>query len=124
MEEYLTLSKAQETFVKKYLPSKSTTMGIANFFSIFSDYTRVRIITALSIADMCVGDLSYLLQINQSTLSHQLKLLRDAKMVDCRRLGKVTVYYIINPFINDAMATGVDNFNRENGTYSVLDEYA
>lgn len=121
MEEYLTLSKVQEEFIKNYLPSKNTSVGIANFFAIFSDYTRVRIISALSIADMCVGDLAYLLQINQSTLSHQLRLLRDAKIVDCRRLGKVTVYYIINPFINDAMSTGVDNYNREIGKYSVLD---
>lgn len=121
MEEYITLTKAQEDFLKKYLPNKAVSLGIANFFSLFSDNTRIRILSALSIAEMCVGDLSYMLNINQTTVSHQLKILRDNKIVSCRRDGKIIVYYITNPFVNDVMITGVDNLEHERDIYKIVD---
>ncbi|MEG1964299.1 MAG: metalloregulator ArsR/SmtB family transcription factor, partial [Clostridia bacterium] len=77
----------------------------------------VKILMALSISEMCVGDVAQILNLNQSTLSHQLKLLRDAKIIDCRREGKIIYYFNINPFINDIMLTGIDNLDNENGDY-------
>lgn len=121
MEEYITVTKAQEEFLKKYLPTYDTSESIANFFSIFSDNTRVRILSALSIADMCVGDICYLLNLNQTTVSHQLKILRDSKIVASKRDGKIIVYTIINPFVSDVMVTGVDNLDRERGVYKIVD---
>lgn len=121
VEEFITLTKSQENYLKKYMPSDRVSTGIADYFCIFSDSTRVKIISALAIAEMCVGDLCYLLSQNQTTISHQLKILRDSKIVDYNRQGKLMVYSIVNPFVNDVMITGVDNFNRDCGQYSVMD---
>lgn len=121
MEDYITISKKEEEFLKKYMPTRDVSESIAGFYSLFADNTRVRILSVLSMADMCVGDIAYLLGINQTTVSHQLKILKDSKIVSCKRDGKLIVYYIINPFVSDVMVTGVDQLDRERGVYSVVD---
>lgn len=121
IEELVSISISQLGFMRKNLPSVNVSMNIAEFFSVFSDNTRVRVLSALAINDLCVGDLSALLGINQSTLSHQLKLMKDAKILECKRNGKVITYYIINPFINDVMMLGVDNYSRDRGEYNIMD---
>ncbi len=112
MEEYVSINKADEEFLRKYMPSFEASNMIADFYSVFGDNTRIRILSALSIAKMCVCDLCYTLKLNQSTVSHQLKILRDAKIVGCKRDGKLIVYYITNPFVNDVIVTGVDNYQK------------
>lgn len=112
MEEYVNINKADEEFLRKYMPSYEASSMIADFYAIFGDNTRIRILSALSIAKMCVCDLCYTLKLNQSTVSHQLKILRDAKIVGCKRDGKLIVYYITNPFVNDVIVTGVDNYQK------------
>lgn len=112
MEEYVNVNKADEEFLRKYMPSYEASSMIADFYAIFGDNTRIRILSALSIAKMCVCDLCYTLKLNQSTVSHQLKILRDAKIVGCKRDGKLIVYYITNPFVNDVIVTGVDNYQK------------
>lgn len=68
---------------------------MADFYKIMGDNTRISILNALSLSEMCVCDLSVLLQQNQSTVSHQLKTLRQTRLVKYRREGKV-VYYSLN----------------------------
>jgi len=98
--------KPETVLVKKYIPSNSMLADMCNFFSIFSDVTRVKILTALSITELCVTDISESLALNQTTVSHQLKLLRDAGMVQFRRDGKVIYYKATNKYIDEIMATG------------------
>lgn len=112
MQEYKGFSKENEEFLKKYMPSFEASNKIAEFYSIFGDNTRIRILSALSIANMCVGDICIALNLNQSTVSHQLKTLKDARIVACNRNGKSIVYYISNPFVNDVIVTGVDNYQK------------
>lgn len=68
---------------------------MADFYKIMGDNTRISILHALSFSEMCVCDISVLLQMNQSTVSHQLKTLRQTRLVKNRREGKV-VYYSLN----------------------------
>jgi len=68
---------------------------MADFYKIMGDNTRISILNALSFSEMCVCDISMLLQMNQSTISHQLKTLRQTRLVTNRREGKV-VYYSLN----------------------------
>jgi len=68
---------------------------MADFYKIMGDNTRISILHALSFSEMCVCDISMLLQMNQSTISHQLKALRQTRLVKNRREGKV-VYYSLN----------------------------
>jgi DNA-binding transcriptional ArsR family regulator len=96
------------TVVKKYIPSNAVLADMCNFFGVFSDVTRVKILSALAISELCVNDISEFLDLNQTTVSHQLRLLRDAGLVDYRRDGKIIYYRIANEQINEIMMTGVN----------------
>ena len=101
------LDPKTEQLIKKYLPENSHISTISDFFTAFSDPARLKIISALSISKMCVGDLSLLLGVNQTTLSHQLRFLRGAKIVECEKQGKVVFYYIERPLLMDFMYIAV-----------------
>lgn len=77
-----------------YMPDHSNVTEIADLFSAFSDATRIKLISALAISELCVGDLAETLGISQSTVSHQLKYLRDKKIVLKKRRGKTIFYYL------------------------------
>lgn len=91
-----------------YLPDRETTKKIAQFFALFSDSTRVRLLSALSISPLCVTDIANILEMNQTTVSHQLKILRDNKIVTYERQGKILYYKIANEKINDILLFGVE----------------
>ncbi|HOB64715.1 MAG: helix-turn-helix transcriptional regulator [Clostridiales bacterium] len=103
-----TPEESVEALVKKYLPSNAVLADMCNFFSVFSDVTRVKILSALAISELCVTNISQLLDLNQTTVSHQLRLLRDAGLVEYRRDGKTIYYRIANDQINNIMMTGVE----------------
>lgn len=69
--------------------------NLAGFFKLFGHPTRVRMLQALLISEMCVCDLSYALNMTQSAISHQLRLLKDANLVKSRKAGK-SVYYSLS----------------------------
>lgn len=94
--------------VNFYMPDSNSTNRIARFFSLFSDNSRVRLLSALAISPLCVTDLSALLDMNQTTVSHQLKILRDMEVVTYERKGKVLYYRIANSKINDILLIGVE----------------
>ncbi len=100
-----------ENTVKTYIPRNATLHALAEFFSACSDATRAKIICALSISEMCVGDLSRILGINQTTCSHQLRLLRAADIVSQRRDGKIIYYSLKNRKIENVLMAGVDFLN-------------
>lgn len=97
-----------EATVQNYLPSNATLFSLAEFFSACSDVTRAKIICALSISEMCVSDLSRILKLNQTTCSHQLRLLRAADIVKQRREGKIIYYSIKSHKIEDVLMAGVN----------------
>ena len=117
MKESLYITKEQLQFIDNYLPSMTVSDSIANFFNIFGDNTRVRILSALSVSNMCVGDLCYVLKINQTTISHQLKLLKDANIVKATRQGRLIIYSICNKFVHDAIILGVDKVENDKYLY-------
>ncbi len=91
-----------------YLPDKNTTQKIARFFALFADPSRLQLLSALSISPLCVSDLSSVVQMNQTTVSHQLRILRDMNVVKCERDGKILKYSISNPKINEILLVGVE----------------
>lgn len=102
------LSQQKVKDVKFYLPEEKMCLKLADFFSMFSDTTRIKLLSALAISEMCVNDLSRILNINQTTVSHQLKLLKSTGAVKFRRDGKTIFYSLSSNMINDCMLTGVD----------------
>lgn len=94
--------------VKNYMPKENNLRSLAEFFSMFSDPTRLKIISALSMSEMCVSDISNILSINQTTVSHQLKILKSLGMVKYRREGKIIFYSLVDKIINECLLIGVD----------------
>ena len=108
MSQMLLLEKRTQSLIEDYVPQGEILEGIVCFFSVFSDYTRVKILTALAISELCVTDLSRILDINQTTLSHQLRFLKSAGIVKCVRQGKIIFYSLVNESINDVILKGIE----------------
>ncbi len=108
MEDTLLLDKRTQSLVEDYVPEGEILDGIVCFFSIFADSTRVRILSALAITEMCVTDISRVLDINQTTVSHQLRLLKNVGIVKSMRCGKVIFYSLKNDTVNDVLLKGVE----------------
>lgn len=80
---------------KSSLPDPETIAKLADFYKIMGDATRLKIMTALEKSELCVSDLALVLQMTRSAISHQLKALKNAKLVTSRKEGK-TVYYALD----------------------------
>ncbi|MEG1706076.1 MAG: metalloregulator ArsR/SmtB family transcription factor [Clostridia bacterium] len=104
----INVTKSQETDLSYYLPDNTTTRKIADFFAIFADQSRVRLLSALAITRLCVTDIATTLRMNQTTVSHQLKTLRDAGLVRYLREGKILYYELTSSKINDILLVGVE----------------
>ncbi len=108
-EKYLMLSQRNKTEIQNYLPHDNQLDKLALYFQNFSDLTRLKILSCLAFCDLCVNDLSNLLKINQTTISHQLKTLKDQNMVSYKRNGKIIIYYLKSKEINDIMSFAVNS---------------
>lgn len=95
--------------ISKKLLDEDTSIDLAEFFKIFGDSTRIKILNALSFSKLCVCDISYLLGMNQSAISHQLKILKQAKIVRYERVGKVVYYEIDDDHIGKIFKMGVEH---------------
>ena len=103
----ISIDERKQQLVKKYV-SDGKMKKLASFFDVLSDGTRLKILSALAITPMCVSDLSAVLEINQTTVSHQLARMRLAAMVDFRREGKACIYYVCDKGINNVLLQAVE----------------
>lgn len=108
MEDMMLLDRRTKDLVREYVPDGDVLDSIVCFFSIFADHTRVKMLSALAISEMCVTDLSRVLDINQTTVSHQLRLLKNLGIVKSERQGKIIFYSLVNDTVNDVMLKGVE----------------
>lgn len=109
MEKYLLINNEQKNNITSYMPESEQLSKIADFFQNFSDPTRLKILSCLSMSELCVNDLSNILNINQTTISHQLKILKSQNLIKSRRNGKIINYSLSNIYINEIMLYAVDN---------------
>ncbi len=109
MNKLLKISERNKFEMQSLLPDEECANRLAIYFQNFSDQTRIKILSALSIQALCVNDLSRLLNINQTTISHQLKTLKDQNMVEYKRDGKILMYRIKSPAINEMMMYAVNS---------------
>lgn len=85
--------------VKQNILDNKTLLDITEFYKAFSDSTRIKIINALDIHEMCVCDISVLLNMTKSAVSHQLKYLKDKDIVKCKKQGKVVFYSLADQHV-------------------------
>ncbi len=107
MNKLLKISEKGRYEMLELLPNEESTNKLALYFQNFSDQTRIKILSALALKDLCVNDLSKILDINQTTISHQLKTLKDQGLVEYKREGKILVYRLKSPHVNEMMEYAV-----------------
>ena len=105
-EEHIVHMDAVET-ARRQMPDDDTTTAASDFFKAFSDKTRLRILTALVSAELCVCDIATLLGMSQSAISHQLRFLKQARLVKSRKNGKTVYYALCDDHIQTILAQGI-----------------
>ena len=81
--------------IKKDMPKDEIIFDMAEFFKVFGDSTRMKIISSLLVSELCVGEIAEIVNTTQSAISHQLRVLKQSKLVKYRKEGK-TVYYSLD----------------------------
>ena len=99
--------------VKLKEPNREEIQDLSNMFKIFADDTRLRIICSILNTELCVCDLCELLNLNQSTVSHQLQILRNAKLVKYRREGKQIFYSLQDEHIERIISMSLEHILEE-----------
>ncbi len=97
--------------VRKTIPRDETLFDLAELFKVFGDSTRIKILWALDTSEMCVCDLAYLFNMTQSAISHQLRVLKLAKLVKNRRDGKVIYYALDDEHVRQIIDQGLTHIN-------------
>lgn len=95
------------------LVDSATAEQLAQVFRAMADPTRVRILSALSEAELCVGDLAEVLGMSISAISHQLRLLRELRVVRKRREGKHIYYALDDEHVRDLFERGLEHVRHE-----------
>ena len=106
------LVHVHEDIVKKVraiLPDEETLYDLADLFRIFADSTRIKILYLLFESEMCVCDIAQLLGMTQSAISHQLRALKQSKLVKYRREGKTVFYSLADGHVRTILDQGMEH---------------
>lgn len=93
--------------VMKNMPEEETLYDLAELFKIFGDTTRIKILNVLLESEMCVCDIAYVLNMKQSAISHQLRVLKSARLVKFRKEGKVVFYSLDDDHVKGIFDQGL-----------------
>ncbi len=95
--------------VKQTFPADEVLFDLSDFYKIFGDTTRVKILYALDKSELCVCDISALLGMSVSAVSHQLRTLRESDLVRTKREGKVIYYSLADEHVKSILECGLDH---------------
>ncbi len=95
--------------VTSKMPCDDSLYDLAELFKVFGDTTRIRILHALSVRELCVCDISMVLGVSQSAVSHQLRVLKNSKLVKFRREGKSVFYSLDDCHIEGILKQGLEH---------------
>ena len=95
--------------VRSQLPQDEVLYDLAELFKIFGDSTRVKILYALLEAELCVCDIAKLMDVSQSAVSHQLRVLKGSKLVKFRREGKTLYYSLADEHVFRILSQGMEH---------------
>lgn len=99
--------------VKEHIPEEELLYDLAELFKVFGDTTRIKILCALFQAEMCVCDIAALLGMTQSSISHQLRVLKQARLVKFRKEGKVVYYSLEDNHIKQIFDQGLTHIKEK-----------
>lgn len=93
--------------VKEKLPKEEILYDLADLFKVFGDGTRIKILCALFESELCVCDIAALLNMTHSAISHQLRVLKAAKLVKNRKVGKIVYYSLADDHVQHIFDQGL-----------------
>ena len=99
--------------VRKEMPSEDALYDLTELFRIFGDSTRIRILYVLFESEMCVRDIAQLLGMTQSAISHQLRALKNARLVKARRDGKTVFYSLSDDHVKTIIDQGIEHVSEQ-----------
>ena len=99
--------------VKERMPSDDLLLDLADTFKLFSDSTRLKILYALTEAEMCVCDISVLLGMSKSSVSHQLQVLKQSNLIKYRKAGRVVYYSLADDHVKTICTMGMEHVLEE-----------
>lgn len=99
------------TAVREKMPEDETLYELADFFKVLGDSTRIKILYALFSSEMCVQDLTEVLNMNQSAISHQLRILKQTGLVKYRKNGKHVFYSLDDDHVTQIIAQGMNHLS-------------
>ncbi|CEJ75099.1 ArsR family transcriptional regulator [[Clostridium] sordellii] len=94
---------------KQKMPEEETLYDLAELFKVFGDTTRIKILYALFSSEMCVCDIADLLKMTHSAISHQLRVLKQARLVKFRKEGKIVYYSLDDNHISQIFNCGLSH---------------
>ncbi len=95
--------------VHEKMPSEEELYNLSELFKVFGDSTRIKILNALLVSEMCVCDIANILNMTQSAVSHQLRNLKQAKLIKNRKEGKTVFYSLADEHVMTILNQGIDH---------------
>lgn len=111
--EYIHVHEDIVQKVNEQMPEEDKLYDLADFFKVFADSTRIKMLYVLMCSEMCVCDLAQILNMTQSAISHQLRTLKQMDLVRNRREGKTVFYSLADSHIKTILSQGLDHIEEE-----------
>ena len=102
-----------EQKVRDLMSSEESLFSLADFFRVFGDSTRIKILYALFESELCVCDIAGTLNMTVSAVSHQLKTLKQARLVSSKRNGKSVIYFLADDHVKTVIDQAVEHLNED-----------
>ncbi|MBQ1321347.1 MAG: helix-turn-helix transcriptional regulator [Solobacterium sp.] len=106
--------KEKMTRIRTALPPDEELYDLAEVFKVFGDQTRVKIMYSILKGELCVAEIADVLDMTQSAISHQLRILKNAKLVKSRRDGKVIYYSLDDDHVAQILQIGTEHLEEQN----------
>lgn len=108
-QDFLCLHEEAVAAVRKQMPDEDDLYDLAELYKVFGDSTRIKILYVLFAAELCVYDIAQLLGMTQSAVSHQLRILKNNKLVKFRREGKTVFYALDDDHVRSILKLGMEH---------------
>ncbi len=106
---FLLITEKEAKTIGDHLPAKKELSYLSDFFKVFGDFTRLKILFVLGEKELCVGDLAALMDMTPSAVSHQLKVLKNSELVRFRREGKTLFYSLADEHVHSITKIGLEH---------------
>ena len=117
MQEEKIVNPDAASVMREAMPDDEYLYDLSELFRIFGDSTRIKILYSLFDNELCVGDIAAILQLSQSSVSHQLRILKDSKLVKFRRDGKSIYYSLDDDHVRSILDLGMEHLEEQTTTH-------